>query len=69
MLRLYLRSIGHFTEWLFGAPFRNLPPAFGDTLPSGLRAFKTEVDEIQRHAVGKVSSPKGHRRKRTKPRR
>ena len=65
--RLYLRSIWHFVQWLFGAPFRNLPPVFGNTVPSELRAFKTEVDEIQHHAVGKVSSPKSRGFKRSKP--
>jgi hypothetical protein len=57
-LRLYLRSIWHFFEWLFSAPFRDLPPAFGDTVAPELRVFKAKVDEIQHHAVGKVSTSK-----------
>ena len=34
---------GRFARWLFGSPFRDLPPAFGDTVPPELRAFEAEA--------------------------
>jgi hypothetical protein len=66
-LRLYLRSIWHFVEWLFSAPFRDLPRAFGDTVAPELRVFEAKADEIQHHAVGKVSTPKSRTSRRSKP--
>ena len=34
-----------FARWLFGSPFRDLPPAFGNTVPPELRAFEAEAAE------------------------
>ena len=33
------RPIRRFTRWLFGAPFEDLPPGFGKSMPE-IRAFK-----------------------------
>ncbi len=42
--------IGRFARWLFGSPFRSLPPVFGDQTPPDLRVFEAEVEEA-RHEV------------------
>jgi len=34
---------------LFGAPFQDLPPQYGDTVPPELRRFEAEAEEAQRH--------------------
>jgi len=62
-----LRLVKRAARWLFGAPFRDLPPAFGDTVPPELRAYEAKVDEMEHHPAGKVSSPTGHGHKHSKP--
>jgi hypothetical protein len=42
--------INRFVRGLFGAPFRNLPSEFGDTVPPELRVFETESEQVQ-HTV------------------
>jgi hypothetical protein len=37
-----------FLGWLFGAPFKALPPEFGDDVPSELRVFEAEAEESRR---------------------
>lgn len=56
--------VQRFVRWLFGAPFQELPPEFGDPVPPELRAFEAEAEETQRHPFGKVpssSSPRSGR--------
>jgi hypothetical protein len=48
------------------APFEQLPPAFGDTVPPEMRAFEAEADKIQHHAVGQPSLPEQHGHKRSR---
>jgi len=43
-----------FLTWLFGAPFRELPPEFGDPVPSELRVFEYQAEEAQHHARNKI---------------
>jgi hypothetical protein len=62
-----LRLAKRAASWLFGAPFEELPPAFGDTVPPELRTYEAKVDEMEHHPVGTVSSPTGHGHKRSKP--
>jgi hypothetical protein len=62
-----LRWLGRAVRWLFGAPFRDLPPAFGDTVPPELRAYEEKVDEMAHHPVGTVSPPKSHGHQRSNP--
>jgi len=50
------RGIQRFVRWLFGIPFQNLPPAFGDTVPSELRVFETQAKEMWHHPSGHVST-------------
>lgn len=48
--------VQRFVRWLFGAPFRELPPEFGDPVPPELRAFEAEAEDIEHHPFGKVPS-------------
>jgi len=59
--------IQRFLRWLFGSPFEELPPAFGDPVPPELRVFEAEAEEAQRRARGKVPPPASPRHKQTKP--
>lgn len=49
-----LEPLRHFARWLFGAPFQELPPEFGDPVPPDLRAFETNADQVQHQAQGDV---------------
>jgi hypothetical protein len=51
-----VRKIQQFLRWLFGAPIQDLPPEFGDTVPSELRVFEAEAEERQHHPLGHVST-------------
>ena len=51
-----VRGIQQFIRWLFGAPFQELPSEFGDTVPSELRVFEAEAEEIQHHPQGHVAT-------------
>jgi hypothetical protein len=44
--------IQRFVRWLFGSPFRELPPEFGDPVPSELRVFEAQAEEAQHQAQG-----------------
>jgi hypothetical protein len=44
-----------FGHWLFAGPFRDLPPAYGSTVPPELRRFEAETSEGAQHGLGKVS--------------
>ena len=61
-----LRWIQRWTRRLFRAPFEELPPAFGDTVPPELRVFEAEADEFEHHPVGEVSPSKSHGHRRSK---
>jgi hypothetical protein len=61
-----LRSIWYTLRRFLRAPFEDIPPAFGDTVPPELRVFEAKADEIEHHAIDNLSSPKrrGHERSR-----
>lgn len=61
-----LRSIQRFLRNLLSAPFQELPPEFGDTVPPELRVFEAEAEERQHHPRGKISSRRSARHYRTK---
>lgn len=68
-VHIILRWIQRCVRRLFRAPFEQLPPAFGDTVPPELRVFEAQAEDAQHHAVGEVSSPKIHGHRRSKPKR
>lgn len=43
-----------FLRWLFGAPFQQLPPEFGNPIPMELRVFTAEVEKIWRRPQGQI---------------
>jgi hypothetical protein len=51
MLANISRWIQRFARRLFGAPFKDLPPGFGKSMPE-IRAFKQEMDKVQHRAHG-----------------
>jgi hypothetical protein len=49
--------VRRFLRWLFGSPFKELPPEFGDTVPPELRVFEAEAEEVQHHTQEWEPSP------------
>ncbi len=60
------RPIRRFMRRLFGAPFENLPPGFGKSMPE-IRAFKQEMDETQHSAHGNAPTQSVRRHERARP--
>ncbi|GAB4542184.1 MAG: hypothetical protein Kow0063_33820 [Anaerolineae bacterium] len=56
-----------FLRWLFGAPFQELPPEFGDPVPAELRVYEYQAEEAQHHPSSKISTPTSDHHERTKP--
>jgi hypothetical protein len=50
------RWVQRFMRWIFGAPFQDLPPGFGEPMPE-IRAFEEEMEETQHRAHGNVPVP------------
>lgn len=57
MIQKVLKLMQSLVRWFFGAPFRQLPPEFGDAIPPGLRAFEAEAEGSQRHPQGSIQPP------------
>ena len=69
MSRRMIRYPGHFVRWLFGSPFRELPPAFGNTVPPELQVFEAEAAEAGRRGLGGVAAPVPVHHRKTRPER
>jgi hypothetical protein len=54
MIRNLLKSMQSLVSWFFGAPFRQLPSEFGETVPPDLRAFEVAAEESRHNAQGSV---------------
>ena len=61
-----LRSTKKFFRKLLSAPFQELPPEFGDTVPPELRAFEAEAEERQHHPLNNTSLRPSHGHYQTK---
>ncbi len=67
MLHEIYRLVRRFARWLFGAPFEELPPAFGEPMPE-IRVFEEEMEEAQHHHVdGNVPTLSVRRNERDNP--
>ena len=66
MIQQLLKPIQRLARWFFGAPFRQLPPEFGDTVPPDLQAFETNAEESQLHPRGSVQPSSSSGFKQTK---
>ena len=58
--------IERFARWLFGSPFKALPPVFGDQTPPDLRVFEARIQAAQ-HQVQEVPALPGVHGGRSKP--
>jgi len=65
MMQKILNPFQRLVRWFFGAPFQELPPEFGDTVPPDLRAFEAEAHEMQHHPQGSVHPSNSGGRKNT----
>ena len=68
MIQNILKPIRSLARWFFGAPFRQLPPEFGETVPPDLLAFGANAEEAQRHPSGSVQPSSSSGSKQTKSR-
>ena len=59
--------IKRFVRWLFGSPFQELPPEFGDPVPADLRLFEAQAEEMERRPTGKVPPPPPVHEEKSKP--
>jgi hypothetical protein len=48
------RGFERFTRWLFGSPFRNLPPGMDEPVPE-MEEFEAQVDKIQQQERDNLS--------------
>lgn len=67
MIQKVLKLVQSLVRWFFGAPFQQLPPEFGETIPPDLRAFEIAAEEARHNSQGSVqpSNPGGSQQ--TKP--
>ena len=67
MIQKLLKLMQRVARWFFGAPFRQLPPEFGDAVPPDLQAFEANAEEAQPHPRGSVqpSSSSGSKQTRS----
>lgn len=54
MIQKVLKLMQSLARWFFGAPFRQLPPEFGETVPPDLQAFEANAEAGQHHPRGSV---------------
>ncbi len=58
-----------FGRWLFGSPFRQLPPAFGNPVPADLQVFEAQADEAAHRGLGGAAAPASAPHRKTRPER
>jgi hypothetical protein len=56
MIQQVLKPIQRVIRWFFGAPFQQLPPEFGETVPPDLQAFEANAEAAQHHPRGHIQS-------------
>ena len=66
MIQKVLKLMQSLARWFFGAPFQQLPPEFGDTVPPDLQAFEANAEESQLHPRGSVQPSSSSGFKQTK---
>jgi hypothetical protein len=54
MIQKVLQPMQRLARWFFGAPFRQLPPEFGETVPPDLQAFEANAEAAQLQPRGSV---------------
>ena len=58
---------GRFARWLFGSPFRDLPPLYGNTVPADLQVFEAQAEEARHHGLGGVAVQQRVPHRKTRP--
>lgn len=61
--------IRRFVRWLFGSPFRHLPPAYGNPVPTDLQAFEAQANEAAHRGLGGVAANAPTAHQKTRPER
>ena len=56
-----------FVRWLFGGPFRQLPPQYGSTVPPDLQQFEAEAEQMRHQGLGGVAGKAPVRHAKTSP--
>jgi hypothetical protein len=56
-----------FVRWLFGSPFRGLPPAFGSPVPADLQVFEAQAEEAKHQGIGGVATQTAMPHPKTRP--
>jgi hypothetical protein len=69
MTHTWTRWPKRFFRWLFGSPFQQLPPAFGNPVPADLQVFEAQADEAAHHGLGGVASSVPAHHQKTRPQR
>jgi len=54
MIEQVLKLMQRLARWFFGAPFQQLPPEFGETIPPDLQAFEANAEAAQLQPRGSV---------------
>ncbi len=62
MSRQKANPLQRFLRWLFGSPFKDLPPEFGDPVPSDLRRFEAKMEDVatKERGAGPLASADPH---------
>lgn len=66
MKRKHPAGVQDVVRALFEAPFKDLPPAYGDTVPPELRVFEAQAEEAQ-HYPREAGAPARPHHGRSKP--
>lgn len=66
MVDRLLSPFKRLARWFFGSPFQDLPPAFGDPVPSDLRVFEARQEEIPFHTQ-EIPGPASIRQRLSRP--
>ncbi len=55
-----------FFRWLFGGPFRSLPPPFGSPVPTDMQVFEAQAEDAEHQGLGGVAGrvPASHEKTR-----
>ena len=61
--------LSRIVRWLFGSPFRRLPAAYGNPVPSDLQVFEAQAVEAEHQGLGGVAAQVATPHQKTRPER
>jgi len=59
------KTVERLTRWFFGSPFQELPPEFGDPVPSDLRLFEAKAVAVLHQPRGRIRAHSSGRKTQT----